>query len=94
MNEKDKLVWELFLLVKELMPVTAENTRRQNDWAMRFNELDVAAAAPDRPDYPTQTSLGSPPPEDAGLGDNGDDDEVNEHPAAHAARSVGKRKKK
>jgi hypothetical protein len=37
----DKLIWELFLMVKELMPVTAENARRFGDWAARFHELAV-----------------------------------------------------
>jgi hypothetical protein len=37
------LVWELFLMVRELMPASESATRRQQEWAARFHELEVAA---------------------------------------------------
>ena len=37
------LLWELFLFVRELMPPTEANTKRQQEWAARFHELEVAA---------------------------------------------------
>jgi hypothetical protein len=35
------LLWDLFLLVRELMPPSEANTRRQQEWAARFHALDV-----------------------------------------------------
>ena len=35
------LLWELFLFVRELMPPSEANTRRQQEWAARFHALDV-----------------------------------------------------
>jgi hypothetical protein len=37
------LLWELFLMVRELMPASELATRRQQEWAARFHELEVAA---------------------------------------------------
>jgi hypothetical protein len=37
------LVWELFLMVRELMPASEVATRRQQEWAARFHELEVVA---------------------------------------------------
>jgi hypothetical protein len=37
------LVWELFLMVRELMPASEAATRRQQEWAARFHELEVVA---------------------------------------------------
>ena len=37
------LVWELFLFVRELMPPSEGNSKRQQEWAARFHELEVAA---------------------------------------------------
>ena len=37
------LVGELFLMVRELMPASEGATRRQQEWAARFHELEVAA---------------------------------------------------
>jgi hypothetical protein len=37
------LVWELFLMVRELMPASETNSRRQQEWAARFHELEVVA---------------------------------------------------
>ena len=37
------LLWELFLMVRELEPPTADHTRRQQEWAARFHELEVLA---------------------------------------------------
>jgi hypothetical protein len=37
------LVWELFLFVRELMPASETATRRQQEWAARFHELEVVA---------------------------------------------------
>jgi hypothetical protein len=93
MSKGEKLIWELFVFVRELMPPTAENTARQNEWSRIFHELEVGSA---------QAANPAPVAEDAGLGDAGDDDESpadddegNEHPVSHAARhAVGKRKKK
>jgi hypothetical protein len=49
------LLWELFLMVRELENrvgepgPTPEHTRRQSEWAARFHELEVnhVAAAPE-----------------------------------------------
>jgi hypothetical protein len=35
------LLWDLFLMVRELMPPTEATTRRQQEWAARFHSLDV-----------------------------------------------------
>jgi len=37
------LVWELFLFVRELMPPSEANSKRQQEWAARFHELEVLA---------------------------------------------------
>lgn len=50
MTTGEKLLWELFLMVRELMPVTADNTARQNEWARIFHELEYGATAQPRPD--------------------------------------------
>ena len=52
MTKGEKLIWELFLMVKEVnakVGVTAADTERQNEWAKVFHEMEhpteVAAEA-------------------------------------------------
>jgi hypothetical protein len=33
-----QLVWKLFQMVREVLPVTADNARWANEWAARFQE--------------------------------------------------------
>jgi len=42
MTKGEKLIWSLFEFVRELMPATAENTARQNEWVRVFQELEHA----------------------------------------------------
>jgi hypothetical protein len=41
MNKGERLIWELFEMVKELLPVTEANTRRFTEWSARFHEMEV-----------------------------------------------------
>jgi len=38
----ERLIWDLFVMVRDLMPPTAENTARQHEWARAFHELEHA----------------------------------------------------
>jgi hypothetical protein len=43
MTKGEKLIWELFLMVKEInakVGVTAADTERQNEWAKVFHEME------------------------------------------------------
>jgi hypothetical protein len=75
------LVWELFLMVRELMPASEANFRRQQEWAARFHELEAVAdraQAVDTADH------------------NDDDDDDDEDPHEHGVpvRARGTRKKR
>jgi len=43
MTKGEKLIWELFEMVRELMPVTEANTRRFQEWSARFHEMEVGS---------------------------------------------------
>jgi hypothetical protein len=48
MTKGEKLIWELFLMVKEInakVGVTAADTERQNEWAKVFHEMEHSEAA-------------------------------------------------
>jgi len=45
MTKGEKLIWELFLFVRELMPATADNTRRLAEWAAHFHEMEGGGSA-------------------------------------------------
>jgi hypothetical protein len=40
MKKGEQLIWTLFEMVKELLPVTEANTRRFTEWAEKFHELE------------------------------------------------------
>jgi len=40
----ERLIWELFGMVRELMPVTEGNTKRFQEWSAKFHEMEVGAA--------------------------------------------------
>ena len=43
MTKGERLIWELFLMVKEVnakVGVTAADTERQNEWAKVFHEME------------------------------------------------------
>jgi hypothetical protein len=72
------LVWELFLMVRELMPASEGNTRRQQEWAARFHGLDVA----DEQHQAVETA------------DHDDDDEPDDDDDLPHVRAAPKRKKR
>ena len=43
MTKGERLIWELFEMVRELMPVTEANTKRFTEWSARFHEMEVVA---------------------------------------------------
>jgi hypothetical protein len=86
----DKLIWELFLMVRELMPVTAENARRFGDWAARFHEIAVLPGELEAVDH-------SPVPErepEHVAQPSADDDDDDDAPHVRAApRRTGRHKR-
>ena len=60
----NKLIWDLFEMVRELMPPTHENAMRFADWARRY-QLEMAAGAPSTHEAP----LSMPAPEETGEDD-------------------------
>ena len=47
MTKGEKLIWELFLMVRDLQAkvgVTAEDTKRHTEWAAHFHEMSPTAA--------------------------------------------------
>jgi hypothetical protein len=49
MTKGEKLIWELFLMVKEInakVGVTAADTERQTEWAKVFHEMEHPEAEP------------------------------------------------
>jgi hypothetical protein len=82
------LVWELFLMLREVMPNNEINTKRQHEWAAKFHELETPTA----PETLPSSAFTSVEP---AIGDDDVDEPEDEHPAAHAARpKVGTRKKR
>ena len=54
----NKLVWQLFEMLREVLPVTEANTKRLAEWAAQFRALEAAKPA-DKPAEETE-----PPPFD------------------------------
>ena len=46
MKKGEELIWELFEMVRELMPPTAVNAERFQRWSERFHEMEGAEPAP------------------------------------------------
>jgi hypothetical protein len=84
------LLWGMFEMVKELMPATADNTKRQQEWAAKFHEAFAQYNAPPSDDSPGEDhgDESAVDDEDADAADDHSDDEPDEHPIAHAARRV------
>jgi len=40
MTKGERLIWQLFEMVRELMPVTEVNTRRFTEWAAQFHQME------------------------------------------------------
>ena len=40
MTKGERLIWQLFEMVRELMPVTAANTERFQKWSEVFHEME------------------------------------------------------
>ena len=55
----NKLVWELFEMIKELLPVTEANTKRFTEWAGRFHALEQGI-----PEAPSTVEAVDEPDED------------------------------
>jgi hypothetical protein len=43
MTKGERLIWELFEMVRELMPPTAANAERFQKWSEKFHEMEVAS---------------------------------------------------
>ena len=46
LSKGEKLIWELFLFVRELVPATEDNTKRLTEWARVFHGMHDPAAEP------------------------------------------------
>lgn len=88
------LLWELFLMVKDLtnkVEPTAENTRKQNEWAMKYRGLpapdDVEAQEATPPPTPLAQSAEAEPEDEP-------EDDPHEHGTPSRVRSApGKRRR-
>jgi hypothetical protein len=49
----NKLIWQLFEMIRELLPPSADNTRRLAEWAQQFH-LEAKAEDPEPPFEPDQ----------------------------------------
>jgi len=78
MKKGEELIWELFEMVRELMPPTAVNAERFQRWSEKFHELEhgVEAASEDA-HQPVDVA---------------DHDEPDEDPHEHGVPSRRKRK--
>ena len=74
MTKGERLIWELFLMVRELMPATAENTRRHNEWAVMFHEMEHPVDPVQPVQYVEPEHLPQPSADDHDDDDGGDDD--------------------
>ena len=41
MRKSDELIWELFEMVREVMPATAANSERFQRWSGKFHEVEA-----------------------------------------------------
>jgi hypothetical protein len=48
MSKGERLIWELFEMVRELMPATAANSERFQRWSEKFHELEIGSGSNDR----------------------------------------------
>jgi hypothetical protein len=77
----NKLLWQLFEMLREVLPVTEANTKRLAEWAAQFRALEAAKPA-DKPAEETE-----PPPFDPDQ-----EEELEELEQPHA-RGKAKRKR-
>jgi len=47
MTKGERLIWELFEMVRELMPVTEANTKRFTEWSARFHQMEAGVGDDD-----------------------------------------------
>jgi len=76
MTKGERLIWELFEMVRELMPVTEANTKRFTEWSARFHEMEAGTSSDD-----THQAV-----------DTADHDELTEDPHEHGSPSRRKRR--
>ena len=69
-----RLIWQLFLMVREVMPQTADNVARLNEWAQHFHSLEADDTPVPQPREPAPP----PPPPPPGVQENGDDEDHDE----------------
>ena len=64
MTKGGRLIWELFEMVRELMPPTAGNAERFQRWSERFHEMEGVEAPAAEPvvedDEPAETTHEDP----------------------------------
>jgi hypothetical protein len=63
-----RLIWQLFLMVREVLPPTVDNVARMNDWAQHFHELEAD-------DVPLPSPQPAPPPAPRVEPENDDEDD-------------------
>ena len=61
LSKGEKLIWELFLFVRDLVPATEDNTRRLTEWARTFHGMHdpAAEAAPEGATEPSDHPAGA-----------------------------------
>ena len=55
MTKGGRLIWELFEMVRELMPPTAGNAERFQRWSERFHEMEGVEAPAVEEEEPVET---------------------------------------
>ena len=45
MTKGERLIWDLFMKVREVLPATADNSRWATEWASIFHEMEHPAPA-------------------------------------------------
>ena len=81
MTKGERLIWDLFMKVREVLPATPDNSKWATDWAVMFHEMEHPAPPAVEPEHLPQPSA------DDDDDDGGDDD------VPHV-RSAPKRKRK
>ena len=82
MTKGERLIWDLFMKVREVLPATPDNSKWATDWAVMFHEMEHPAPTTE-PEH-----LPQPSADDHDDDDGGGDDDV-----PHV-RSAPKRKRK
>jgi outer membrane biosynthesis protein TonB len=85
----ERLIWELFEMVREVMPATAQNAERFNLWAAKFHEMEH----PETPPVPAAEPLPEPEPE-VDEPDEPEPDEPAADPHEHGVPSRPPKRKK